>query len=547
MDMRKKPYSEEAHKTFISEIKGCFANVIQKHLAVFGDPCNDIPLDSNTSEANNARYNYCAQKLDNLQVRVTDPQKQIQYLFLDDVDYLPVCCFSEILENLKPILLSRYFCVIIACRTPAFNTLQSHRDFNIGRAFDDAKIIRLHPLPVHKILKARMRIIADGNQSARKVLTSTHPSGIVLRFFSVLEYIISQLEKDDDIEVFKYAFTPKQHSFMRMMSNGNIRHVLKMAQEYLNYMSNHRKEIKKLQGGYWIGRPAVIEHFTNSQIDSKIRIHNIHLKKTFQYTSASEQKRRKIAPQRVGNSIYVLLLETYKHFQYPNRLDAQYMEKLDQEYGLTDRDFKDGTADLIDLELIRERLLSSRPPIGTKTLPNDYDLTEKGECYLNYLIHWDKYIERFGISEHHKTFKTQETMTAVSEALLQFLVNIIALKRKINQGLPDADFKVAKQPFRDQFCKLNRALFRHLDPTDKLTIPKLLDADITYYLSSWLQVIETYKLDEQTNYLFLHENVLAAAAERNLPIETRDIYDMPAFQRFLTTFVREPEYEKQGQ
>lgn len=544
LDTRPVPYVENTHELFISELKGRVANIMQKHLAVLGDPCNDIPPDDNTSDSRHARYNYCASKVEGIEIKVTDPTKQVHYLFLDDVDYLPANCFSEILENLKPILLSRHFCVIVACRVPAFNALQSHCDFNISRAFDDAKTLRLDPLPVHKILEARIAMLTQGKQSVREALTICPQQGTLAPFFQMLAKLLSQLNPNDDIQLFKYPFTSKQHAFMRMMTNGNIRQVLKMAQEYLRYMRTHRGEIKKMPAGYWVGRQAVIKHFTEEIVEPKIRIHNLHGKKTFQYTSQAELSRKKIPSYRVGNSTQILVLETCKLFQYPNRLDSQYMETLHNEYGLTTTAFQEGISELVNRELIRERFLSARLPLGSRATSKDYDLTEKGDCYLNYLIHWDEYINKFGISNHHRKFRTHDTKMAISAALLQFLINIVATRQSVSKELATADFKIAKQPFRDQFCKINRMLLRHLDPTDRFSIPELTEDAISYYLASWLQVIETHALSDFKNYLFRTQSILKLAEERYLPIELKDIYDVRAFRKFVTTFAREPEYER---
>ena len=149
LDLRTTPYNEEDHKNFIGHVKARLADAMLSHLQLLGDPCNDIEPDDNTVKNQGQRYDYCASKLAKLETPARSPNNPIHYFFLDDVDYLPSHCFVEVLEYFKPLLFSRFFCVIIACRTPAHNTIRSHRDYNVSRAFDDAKLLRLHPLPVH--------------------------------------------------------------------------------------------------------------------------------------------------------------------------------------------------------------------------------------------------------------------------------------------------------------------------------------------------------------------------------------------------------------
>lgn len=538
LDLTTTPYTEENHQTFISNLEGKLADAIVTHLGRLGDPCHDITPDNKTPISQEARYNYCASKLGNSSILAKSLGKQIHYVFLDDVDYMPARCFIEVLEYLKPLLFSRYFCVIIACRTPAFNTIKSHRDYTVSRAFDDAKLVRLEPLPVHSVLQARIKTLTSEGRSIRTILTSQLSKTSLRALLEFFRSVISGLEPTDDIELFEYPFTEKQHAFMRMMTNGNIRHILLMAQEYLHYMRSNKGSLRKEEHGYWVGRSAVIRHFINQEINPKIRIQNLHEKKTCQYMTAQVIKEKGIQPRCVGNSIAVVLLETYKQFQYPNRLDAQYVRSLFEEYGLIADDVRQGTVDLIDYGLIRERVLSARPALGAKTSPKDYDLTEKGECYLNYLIHWDEYIELFGVSRHHKEFRTFETSHAVEASLLQFLINILVVKRKILDRKALDTLTIPKGPFRSQFCKLNRDLIRHLDPTDKLTSHEITEHDITDYLTTWLQVIKVRSTSEGKPYEFKHDGIEGLARERGLPLAVTGIYDRPAFEKFVRTFTR---------
>ena len=538
LDLTTTPYSESADTAFLRHLQGQLANAIAMHLQSIGNPCHNIPVDDKTPSQQEARYNYCASEVSTSQHRATHPKSSIHYLFLDDVDYLPGHCFVDVLEYLKPLLFSGLFCVIIACRTPAYNKIKSHRDYNVSRAFDDAKLLKLEPLAVHDILQARIKTLISKGRSLRPLLESPLSSGSLKSLFDYFRSIVSALDPSDDIELFGYPFTEKQHSFMRMMTNGNIRHILLMAQEYLHYMRKHRATITKETMGYKVGRAAVIEHFSGDDIDPTIRICNLHEKKTYQYMAKTALKRKNIAQKCVGNSIAVVLLETFKEFQYPNRLDDQYMRNLSEEYGLSADDVKQGIADLIDYGLIRERVLSSLPALGAKSAPKDYDLTEKGECYLNYLIHWDEYIDKYGVSLHHKNFRTHETVRAMETALVRFLINILVVQRELLERRAIDRLVIPKGTFRGQFCRLNRDLIRHCDQTDKLTVHQLEDSDITNYLSRCLHLMSASNATSAEFYEFKPGEIEELAKERNLPVAVSDIYDKPSFSKFVRTFIR---------
>lgn len=538
LDLTTTPHPDSDWPGFIGNLQGELANAMANHLKRIGDPCHEIPDDDKTPLRQAARYNHYASKISTKTAWEGTEESQIHYLFLDDVDYLPPQCFVDVLEYLKPLLFSRQFCVIIACRTPAFNAIKSHRDYNVSRAFDDAKLLMIEPLPVHSVLQARIKTLVSRGRSLRLLLAAPPTTGNLKALFDYCRAILSALDPSEDIELFEYPFTEKQHSFMRMMTNGNLRHMLLMAQEYLHYMRNNRGEIKKEEMGYWVGRSAVIQHFSRGEIDAKIRVCNLHEKKTYQYMTPAALQKRGILPKCVGNSIAVVLLETYKEFQYPNRLDAQYIQKLSEEYGLSADDVKRGTADLIDYGLIRERVLSSRPALGAKSAPKDYDLTEKGECYLNYLIHWDEYIAKFGISQHHKDFRTREILRAMEAALVQFLVNILVVQRELLEKKAIDRLMIPKGTFKGQFCKLNRDLIRHCDPTDKLTIHKIEESDMTDYLGICLKIINPRNAAETKSYEFKPSDIEELAKQRNLPVAVSGVYDIPAFRRFVRTFVR---------
>ena len=157
---------------------------------------------------------------------------------------------------------------------------------------------------------------------------------------------------------------------------------------------------------------------------------------------------------------------------------------------------------------------------------------------MNYLIHWDEYIKKFGVSRHHKEFRTFETSHAMEAALLQLLINILVVRRKILDRKALDTLMIPKGPFRSQFCKLNRDLILHLDPTDKLTSHEITEQEITDYLINWLQVIKAKSTSESNLYEIKPNIIEDLATKRSFPVAIKGIYDILAFNIFVKTFIR---------
>ncbi|MFZ3136371.1 MAG: hypothetical protein WA126_03145 [Thermodesulfovibrionales bacterium] len=431
--------------------------------------------------------------------------------------------------------------MVIAARIPAHNYIQSYYDFNISNAFEDSKKIILLPLPARSILEARIRTFLKEGRTLRNLIKS----GLISKITDLVQKIINFLKNVDekvDILFPDYPFNSIQHDFIREMSNGNIRYMLKYAQELLIYMSSEQyKEKVDLRECL----TKLITNFASLNTDEKIRVYNLNEKKTFQYISKKVLREKKIPSNMINNSKYILLLETYKRFSPPYHIDNSYLNNLEQSYGLQQSEIPHLNNDMVSMELMRERALFGRIALGRKLPPSpDYDLTSRGYYYLACLIHEKRYINIFGRSQHHIDGRTYKLMECIETALLEFLVNIYLVRKEINGIQSKRDFKINKTQFTEYFQETYTLLLFHWEEYDSIVTKKLSCNDISIYLAHRLKIIETDELEYQRNYLFLQSKIIERCKERSMPIEIKHLCDVENFKRFVKKHVLIPEYEK---
>ena len=228
-------------------------------------------------------YNYFADRLERKSAQYRG--NALCYLFIDDVDYIADDVFCTFLDQLRPFLLSPLFTVIVACRTPAYNTIHSHHDYTISTAFEDVTAIRMRPLPVRSVLEARVELLRRGPDL--KTLIKDPFVNMLKGMVKAIRGIL-QDGPGSEIPAPAYPFTEKQHHLMQMISNGNIRQILKMARRYLTYMATHRDVLQLDRTGFRIGRQAVLELFSEDSKDETIRIVNLNKPKTYEYYTKDE-------------------------------------------------------------------------------------------------------------------------------------------------------------------------------------------------------------------------------------------------------------------
>ncbi|MBI3865174.1 MAG: hypothetical protein HY290_25140, partial [Planctomycetia bacterium] len=549
IDLRPFPYDARRPDDFLAFVKQQLVEVAILHLARLGDPCHDVQqLPDLTTDDAQRRYHKIALKIHSLPPLTQNPtREQIHYLYIDDVDYVDDTCFTTMLEYLRPFLLSRYFCVIVACRIPAYNTIRSHRDYNITNAFEDARTLHLAPLSVYHILTRRIEMLTEESRSLRRLVSGTGLLPSVRALYEKCVHLVKQLPESDDIEVFEYPFTGKQHHYMQEMSNGNIRLVLLMATTYLRYMAANRNAIHSdVTGGYWVGRKAVIQLFSSAATDEQIRIHDLHQDRTYLGVSKAERRRRNVPWNHVGNSILVIAIETVRRYQSPLNITEKVICDVQDNYGVSRAAFADALATLLRLGLIRTRELHGRAAMGDEAPPRAFDLTKRGEYYSDYLIHWDEYIAKFGFSRHNEDVGSYHAREGLRSALLELCLNLMlgaAAYFCSSAKSGRCDFKMSKEVFGSRFRTMYRDVIAQLDETDKHRVPVISANRIEVFLTVVLNVVEQHGIDDTRTYLFRADRIVRAAQQAGWPIEKRYIYDEDEFATFVAVHVKLPEYE----
>ena len=208
-------------------------------------------------------------------------------MFIDDIDYIDNQYLPSVIDVLRPILNLRNCRVILAARPPAYNTIIGHSDVSMATFFGGGShSLELDHLDVEDIVRARLHFICSDDKCT--VIKKYEKDKSSIDLFKNLGstmwrlFIDPNLPKKEEVETIKLPFTPNQYRGMQSLSNGNIRYVLAMCKEYLKYMKENPKKIKEGIKGYHIGRKAVLDHFSREEVWGRIRIHNIHVRKSYQ-------------------------------------------------------------------------------------------------------------------------------------------------------------------------------------------------------------------------------------------------------------------------
>lgn len=536
IDLRPKAYNINNPDEYLDSFRRQISEIIKKHFATLGDPANEISLERDVVR----QYDIAANKLEALSMRQPHPSSDsVHYVFVDDVDYVDELCFTQLLEFLRPLLLSRHFCVITACRPPAYNTIRTHRDYNVTLAFQNARTLHLDPLPVHNLLERRIEALVERGASLRDMVNCVVIS--MCGVFKELRRRSNDTARSRDDIVVDYPFTSKQHHHMQMVSNGNIRDILLMASEYVRYMSvNRSKIIVDTSGGYWIGRDAVIQHFASKDCDGRIRIHNLHERRTFDGVTSAQIKRDKVRKDQIGNSILVILLEFYKEHQYPKSVTQSDLDGLFAQFGVTAAQANEGTDRLLELQLLRRRTLHARQAMGAPTQPRDYDLTDRGYYYLDYLIHWDEYIRAFGNSSHHLSGGSRDVLHAIRASVLDECVNLMIGCSEIFGNQKTGmfpEFRINKVQFVEFYRMRAHDLLAHLDKTDKRQSLRVDEEHIEKLLSVSMNLVSSHNLASSRTFCFHPDRIMRAARECEIPLAYRYVYDAEAFREWVRLHV----------
>jgi hypothetical protein len=505
-----------------------------------------------------ATYDECIYTLDGLkpQLEKCDRQSILQHVIIDDVDHLGGEAFCELLEDIRPLLLSPLFSVVIACRRPAYNAIRLYHDLNITFSFSESLKIELEPLAVGAILSARTQFLSSSGTLA------TLLDGPIKNVKPLWEHLKSTFDGPthgrDKPVLFKYPFAEQQEQFMQEMSNGNIRQVLMYAQEFLTYMADDMEPWRKADegdhvSGYWVGRSGIISHFTRANVNGQIRIHDLNERKTHAYVPRDAVKKKVSDFLSIGCATYILVMETIEKYNASQTLDPAYLRELEFRYGISPADFSSAVADLQGKFIIRERTLAARDPSGHTPHQKQYELTDRGTYYLKDLIHWQQYIDLYGISTHLKKARIGEVMPRIEDSLLQFAINIMLIGFRLLRG---EDFECCNEELL-KFTIAEKALLEtfssiYLDSLfniyDKMGVqtksakvlckqavsPEELERHLFLNIE-----IAIRKTDEYGHgyYLFLPDEIRKQNDRRNRPMTPEPIVETGDFQDFVKASV----------
>ncbi|MBF0519065.1 MAG: ATP-binding protein [Nitrospirae bacterium] len=533
LDLRKHSFSQENIKEFINYFRNELVNVMLQLFQTLGVVCNTIPALDHTDATYTARYEYCSNKLNSLGLKKN--AECTHFLFIDDVDYIDSEILLELIENLRPILQSPYICVILAARIPAYNTIMSYHDHTISNTFKNSEVIPLAPLSAYDILLPRIQFLYKNGNSMLDVLKNTDILAVMPTLQRFKDKIIQILGDDPNVP-FEYPFTSTQHVFMEKMSNGNVSMILQYAKELLKYMNANKKDITKKEQGYWIGRDAIFRIFSNITINEKIRIFNLHDKRTNMYKPKSKNQK----DQKVGNSISVIVLETFRDNEWINTTDVESLEEL---YGVSVADFKDSINRLVALRLLNERVFynarkASKSPIASYP---ELVLTSRGNFYLENLIFWDAYKTKYGVSNHHKYGLLTRLQQTIFFIIKELIANILIAITQNNLCSTDK-FKINKQTFYKNLMLLYKHIINSAICIGDKTVFTLNPEYITNLLNKHSLLEKNPELDDSKYYLFSIDSLEKSVFKENFysyNAKLKNIYNHDEFFKIVKSMVIE--------
>jgi hypothetical protein len=157
-------------------------------------------------------------------------------IFLDDLDYAEENWF-ELLSFLLPFAASNKLSMVLSVRPPLLQSINDYDDRFRHHFVRDAHRIKLNPLAAEDVIATRIAPILEDARppGALRVLTW------IFKRDSPLPALAKKLGVGsiDDLPRLSYPFTGKLHTFMKRITNGNLRETFDIAIESIKYMRAH--------------------------------------------------------------------------------------------------------------------------------------------------------------------------------------------------------------------------------------------------------------------------------------------------------------------
>lgn len=306
-------------------------------------------------------------------------------VFLDDFDYIEDHLFPT-LEWFLSFAVSERCSIVLTARPPLFNSTTRHDDHLSAYFFRNVRQVKLKPIPPDELIESKLAIILDEDSPQHFWLQSR-----IAKKDALTVWLRKMDIKDAaSLEKLKLPFDETLYNFMRSVTNGNIREILRIADTCLNFILSHMDSLED-----------VYEDFEGERLVKK-HVSLDKLLDLFAVPGSEPDDIEELPPFRLlnlhhdrsplGNSLLFNVLEGIQNYRKLSEEFFLFMKKL----GHSDAQVR---AAIHILEGKSHRLIEPTgifPPKEKVQLSAQYRLTEKGEYYLGHIVRSDAYRRKFG-------------------------------------------------------------------------------------------------------------------------------------------------------
>ncbi len=515
--------------SFQFSIRVKFTDAAVKYLRTeFDDPCHEIKTRNDIHSAEEAMISYSQATERLIEAHHSKAEFQNLYLFIDDIDYVEPKYFSILMSHLKPFLMARCCCVVLAARRPAYNAIMADDDYMISHFFDRLSVLEISHLETAELVAARVKAAFGASATLLSECADFLINTTASLYSSVMALVLSdssgRLEGEGTLEdpliVDQFPLTERQLSYVQHICNGNIRTMTRLCQAIVEYISeNHRFLERDSSGRCVIGRERLLSEFADEKYGD-LRIQNLNKRKGVD-----------------GTSLYVVILEVIHDFK---DIDETVLRRI-KELGFTVAEVDDAIKELYSMGMMEERFAVDRRALGERrSLDRKYVLTPRGRYYIEYMIHWDQYIKAYGSSKHHAVAGDARSSEFLRRAVLQFLASIgIAWSTSRTAQGDSTTYRVGKANLLDAFLRQGRELLVWANRSDRVK-PMVISLKHFEQLLTDLAVVRAHGLDDASKFLVDNTRVRSACNTNDVRWEIQIPFRMDEITQFVAEHVREP-------
>jgi hypothetical protein len=303
---------------------------------------------------------------------------------------------------------------------------------------------------------------------------------------------------------------------MFKFSNGDIRIILQLARKILDCILKSREQLEKDElGGWKIKREELIRNLSVKKEENpprgieteKWKIIDLHADKSISINKNDKEK--------IGNSLLQNVLEAIAIFNDP--YDENYYKVLN-ELGHTNKKIEEAFNYLYWQRMIEEAVIITGVPalFGKYTYKENirYTLTDKGKLYLDEIIDWSEYKNKFS-----ETKKSVYDILGVlgkdqdSKEVLEFAATICSFSKR-RQGIY---LKVNTQNFFNFFLKKFGERYTRIVFVNSDKLQKIQTMNINKFITilKRLDIINEYNLEKRNYFSIKIKKTLELAIEEN--------------------------------